>query len=87
MQPLGLTLPRTARADRPWCYTSKPGLWGFCDCNGQDQLGVQWKISEWGDCPVTCDGGLRTSEVECIYSDSGAPADSHLCGQVIPPML
>lgn len=39
--------PTIVKSDRPYCYTSKPGLWGYTDCYGQDSLGAAWKISTW----------------------------------------
>ena len=70
-------------SERPWCYSTRPGMWGYCDCAGQNDFGLQWELGEWSDCPVTCGGGLRTRAVTCVNSSSSAPVPSDLCG--VPP--
>ena len=70
-------------SERPWCYTTRPGMWGYCDCAGKNDFGLQWELGVWSDCPVTCGGGLRTRDVTCVNSSTSATVPADLCG--IPP--
>ena len=70
----------TANSVRSWCYTTKPGLWGYCDCYGLDDTGWKWEVGEWGECPVTCGGGLRARDVKCVNSTTGATIATEKCG-------
>ena len=55
---------------RPWCYTSKPGLWGYADCYGEDPLGFRWEISEWSNCSRKCERGGQTRSAICVNTTS-----------------
>ena len=66
---------------RPWCYTAKPGLWGYVDCGNYDPFGTEWRVGNWSNCPVSCGRGLRTRSVECVKKQTGEPVDASLCGK------
>lgn len=67
-------------SDRPWCYTTKPGLWGYCDAYSQDILGAQWSITNWSDCPVECGGALSVRDATCVNSTTGEALEDVYCG-------
>ena len=72
--------PTLEGSSRPWCYTSKPGLWGYVDCHGQDPMGFKWEISEWGNCSRSCKRGMKTRTANCVNTTSGAVLPNQLCG-------
>ena len=74
--------PTIMNSDRPFCYTSNPGKWGYADCFGNDPLGVQWDVSEWTECPVSCGGGLKTRTVHCKNTTTGATVVRGMCGAI-----
>lgn len=72
-----------ADSARPWCYTTRPGRWGYCDCNGADPINMHWELGNWSACSRTCGTGLETREVACVNSTSGEVVDNiYLCGQL-----
>ena len=72
--------PTIIGSDRPWCYTTKPGRWGYVDCYGQDILGLKWDVSNWTTCPVTCGGAMRTRTVVCRNTTSNEILNKYMCG-------
>lgn len=74
------TLVKSPTPGRPWCYTEKPGLWGYTDCTGQDTVGFHWDLNEFSNCSATCGGGLRFRSGACVESSTGENVDPWRCG-------
>ena len=67
---------------RPWCYTTRPGKWGYCDCNGANPIGMEWRLGAWGNCSVKCGTGYQTRPVDCVNSTTGdVQTNKYLCGR------
>ena len=72
-------------SERPWCYTTRPGRWGYCDCNGNNPIGLEWQYGKWGECSKPCGGGLRERTVTCRNSTTNELiSDVNLCGKLPP---
>lgn len=76
----------------PLIYHSPPVAplrcsWGYCDCNGNNPIGLEWAFGEWGDCSKTCGGGMRTRTVTCRNSTTSEKVDDpSRCGKIPPTM-
>ena len=79
-----------ANSESPWCFTTRPGKWGYCDCNGFNPLGLEWKfekqsleLGEWSRCSKSCGGGIKTRVIKCLNSTTGQELDNiNLCGKL-----
>jgi hypothetical protein len=68
-------------SERPWCFTTRPGKWGYCDCNGYNPLGLEWSLGNWSRCSKSCGSGLKTRDIKCLNSTTGEELDNiNLCG-------
>ena len=71
-----------ANSERPWCFTTRPGKWGYCDCNGYNPIGLEWSLGNWSRCSKSCGSGIKTREIKCLNSTTGEELDNiNLCGQ------
>ena len=79
--PRAHTLPTTYFA-RIAAQTTRLGKWGYCDCNGANPLGLEWKAANWTKCSKTCGTGVKTRVVNCVNSTTGDVLDNRaLCGE------
>lgn len=69
-------------SERPFCYTLKPGAWGFTDVYTQDSIGAQWEHGKWNDCSLECGGGVSLRTAVCRNTSDGNTLDGSFCGAV-----
>ena len=57
-----------ANSERPWCFTTRPGKWGYCDVNGYNPLGLEWSIGNWSRCSLPCGSGIKTRPIKVPFA-------------------
>jgi len=59
------------------CTDAKPTL--TQSCSSQPCVFYYYKVSEWGQCSQTCNGGQQTRSVTCVGSDDGSMKSHDYC--------